>query len=99
MFVRFYTVVRYLREREAVQVHANALILPGPGLTCLQMRPFRKLLNGYGMVISTQSLVKRFINLYPFRFVLIVYAFNYIVNIYCLRMSDIAGLLPYNHTR
>ncbi len=46
------------------------------------MRPFRKLLNGYGMVISTKALVKRFVNLYPFRFVLMIYAVNYI-NIYC----------------
>jgi hypothetical protein len=28
MFVRFYTVIRYLREREAVQVLARVLILP-----------------------------------------------------------------------
>jgi hypothetical protein len=55
------------------------------------MRPFRRLLNGYGMVVSTSALVKRFINLHPFRFVMLVYALNYIINIYCLRMSDIAG--------
>jgi len=60
------------------------------------MRPFRRLLNGYGMVVSTTSLVKRFINLHPFRFVLMIYAFNYIINIYCLRMGDIGGtLLPH----
>ena len=57
------------------------------------MRPFRRLLNGYGMVVTTTSLVKRFINLHPFRFVLMIYAFNYIINIYCLRMGDIAGML------
>lgn len=73
MFLRFYTVIRYLRERQAVQ-----------------MRPFRSLLNGYGMFVSTKMLVKRFINLHPFRFVMMVYALNYIINIYCLRMSDIA---------
>ena len=55
------------------------------------MRPFKRLLNGYGMVVSTSALVKRFINLHPFRFVMLVYALNYIINIYCLRMSDIAG--------
>ena len=76
------------------------------------MRPFRTLLNGYGMVtntstpnnqthfpfnsciqqvVSTASLVKRFINLYPLRFVLMVYGMNYMINIYCLRMSDISG--------
>jgi hypothetical protein len=60
------------------------------------MRPFRRLLNGYGMVVSTTSLVKRFINLHPFRFVLMIYAFNYIINIYCLRMGDIGGtFLPH----
>jgi hypothetical protein len=57
----------------------------------VQMRPFRSLLNGYGMFVSTKMLVKRFINLHPFRFVMMVYALNYIINIYCLRMSDIAG--------
>jgi hypothetical protein len=65
MFLRFYTVIRYLREREAVLVLALVLVPPRvTELLCsLQMRPFRSLLNGYGMVVSTTVLVKRFINL------------------------------------